>query len=260
MFNQEQFQKELAASWLGRSFFFFEELPSTNTKLKNWPDEHNSHGQLLMCDRQTAGRGQYSRSWISEPEANLTFSMLFKPVHAHSLHVLTLAFALALTELIEDTTGTPAHIKWPNDVMAGDQKIAGFLTESIYSGSTLNRLIVGLGLNVNQQHFPDDLSGAATSLQQLTGKAFNREQLLADLCNRFEYAYRRWTQHETELILSINKKILGFGEMVRISVNDDWLDGEFKLLGIDERGHLRILNKQLEVDTFSHEQIRVKQL
>jgi BirA family biotin operon repressor/biotin-[acetyl-CoA-carboxylase] ligase len=260
LFNQQQFLKELAASWLGRSFFFFEELTSTNSKLKAWPDEDISQGMLLLADKQTAGRGQYSRSWIAEPESNLTFSILLKPTQDRSLHVLTLAFALAVAEMIQDETGVEASIKWPNDVMVAKCKIAGFLTESTYTGSSLNRLVIGLGLNVNQEHFPDELEGKATSMKKLSGKTHSRETLLADLCSRFEYAYRRWSEHETDLIVSINKKIQGFGEMVQVRVNGELLPGKYKLLGIGEEGHLRILNKQLEVDTFSHEQIRIEQL
>ncbi len=257
MFNTQQFEKKIATSWLGRSYFCFEELDSTNNYLKNISEQDLSHGMLIIANAQKKGRGQYERVWHSDPGKNLTFSLAFKPQQKNRFIVLSLAVALATSELVEETTNKVSRIKWANDVFADGNKIAGLLTETTYSGSNLNRLIIGLGFNINQIEFPEELSNPATSLSNLSGEEFELETILADLLIRIEHFYRLWAENDISLIKRINKRLLGFGEWVKVDIDNQLLDGEFKFLGIDEYGNLRLLNKELEVNTFSHEQIKI---
>ena len=137
------------------------------------------------------------------------------------------------------------------------KKIAGLLTEVIYSGNKVDRVIVGIGLNVNQDEFEGELKEIATAIKSFTGKEESREQLLCDLLVRIEYNYQRWINNSIELVREINPKLQGYGDWVTLEVEGKPLSEKKKFLGMNELGALQVLNKELGVDTFSYEQIRV---
>ncbi len=258
MFDTQLFEKELSTSWLGRELFFYESLESTNKTAKNLERESTKHGSLVLADTQTAGKGQYDRFWDSKSGQNLTFTLLFEPTSGDRLSILTLANALAIADTIEEQTKSTSKIKWPNDVLIGGKKIAGLLTETQFSGNDFDRAIVGIGINVNQEEFNAKIRESAISFKNITNQDISRERLLARILSRIEYYYRLWDTQNIELIKSINKRLIGYGKWTRLTVNGEDLDGEYKFLGINEAGHMVVLNKELEVNTFSYEQIRVQ--
>lgn len=215
------------------------------------------HGTLILADHQLQGRGQYQRAWEADPSENLTFSLIFEPKDQKRLTVLTLACTLAVADVCGEQIGSELKIKWPNDVLYKNKKVCGILTEAIYNGSVLDRVIVGIGININQAFFSDELSNKATSLSIINKKKYSREQILASVLTKIEYYYRFWEFNDVDLVRNINNKFLGFGKWVRVSVNEDVLTGKYKFLGVNENGALVVLNKELKVDTFSYEQVRI---
>ncbi len=258
MFDSELFENQLATSWLGRSFHFFEELPSTNSYAKQLNNEGTQHGVLVLTDNQTGGRGQYDRVWKADPTKNLTFSLVFEPQKAERFSLLTLACALAVSEVVNSCANVETKLKWPNDILCNGKKLCGILTETQFSGNKLERVVVGLGLNVNQVGFEGELVKKATSIKKECGIEFAREKVLADILQKIEYRYRLWNQFNADLVKQINKALIGFGEWTRLEVNDEPLDGEFKFLGVNESGSLIALNKDYDIRSFSHEQVRVQ--
>ncbi len=257
MFDITSFKKELSTSWLGRELLFFESLGSTNNYAKDLDRKSSRHGTLVITDEQFEGRGQYERKWISENGLNLTFSLIFEPQKSDRLILLTLAAALAISEIVEEISKQKVCIKWPNDVLVNNKKIAGLLAETLFVGSTLERVVLGIGWNINQMNFPSSIHGNATSLKKIITKDFSREQMLARLLSRIEYYYRLWDTKDTDLVKHINKKFIGYGEWVNLSVNNDLRQSEYKFMGINAAGDMIVLNKELEVNTFSYEQVRV---
>lgn len=257
MFNVDQFNKILDTQWVGQDLRYFNKLDSTNSYLKKISCDEITQGMVCLADDQTKGRGQYERSWESSPGQNLTFTIAFKPGQAERLHVLTLACAYAATALIEHNTALKAFIKWPNDVLVNNRKVAGLLTETVFSGNKLDRVLVGIGLNINQEYFGDSLTEKATSLKLEHGTAFSREELLAEYLALIEYCYTRWHQNDTDLLRSINKKLVGYGKWINLSINGHSPSDKYKLLGINEKGQLTVINHDAEVKTFSYEQIRL---
>lgn len=159
-----------------------EEATSTNTLLTTWIKEENvPEGSILVARRQTQGRGQKGNSWHSLPYENLTFSMVLYPlaIHVTEQFVLSQLTALAVREVLLDKY-TDISIKWPNDIYAGDRKIAGILIENNLNGKQIASCILGIGLNVNQAVFPEELPNPV-SLYQLTGKKEELSQLLQAL-------------------------------------------------------------------------------
>lgn len=258
MFDQHLFNKKLSTSWLGRELFYFQELPSTNTYAKQIVKTERFHGAIVLADNQTEGRGQHQRNWVIEAHQNLTFSIIFEPQKGDRLSILTLACALAVSEYIEEHLKQDTQLKWPNDVLVNGKKISGLLTETVFRGDVLDRLVIGIGFNINQRKFDEKLTETATSLAILDDKKHQREEVLARLLTRIEYLYRLWSTQDIDLIKRINKKLIGYGKWVTLEVNDELLDSEYKFMGINELGHLVVLNKALEVNTFSHEQVKVR--
>ncbi len=257
MFDTQHFEDRLVTSWLGHNFFYFEELGSTNSYAKKMDRVDTLHGALILADSQLLGRGQYERNWEATPGQNLTFSLVFEPQNADRLTILTLACAKAIADVCAEQIEGSAELKWPNDVLIDGKKLAGLLTEAVFNGSVLERVIVGIGINVNQLEFSGELSEKATSLYLLSGKKYSRERVLAHILTKIEFYYRLWLKQDIELVKTINKSLIGFGSWTRLNVNGLDKEGKFKFLGVNEKGSLIVLNKELEVDTFSYEQVRI---
>lgn len=257
MFDLDTYNKNLSTQWLGHNPIYFDELDSTNTYLKKLPTEEVSHGQLCITDNQTKGRGQYERNWETVAGENLTFTLAFCPSNARRLHILTLACALAAVSQIEECAGCEAFIKWPNDVLINNKKVAGLLTETVFNGNSLDRLLIGIGLNVNQDQFSADIKKGATSLKKICGKEIDREQFLCGFLSRIEFEYVRWHKQNDKLLKSINQKIIGYGQWIKLQVNGQEQKGDFKLLGINEKGELAAIDNEGGLKTFAYEQIRL---
>ena len=256
-FDVERFERRLPSTWLGSEFIYIEKFGSTNSYLKKVPSSDLVHGTVALADHQTGGRGQYQRKWQSEPYKNLTFTVAFKPPGSARLNLLTLSAGYALCSALEDTLERPVRMKWPNDLITGGKKISGLLTEAVFNGQKPNRVLIGIGINVNQTNFEGTLENRATSLRLEKGRTISREDLLCDVLVEMEQAYRRWQRQDETLRMEICRNMIGFGEWVGIEVNGNRPEGKFKFIGIGPEGELLMLNEELDVNTFRYEQVRI---
>ena len=144
-------------------------------------------GTVIYTPSQTAGRGQKGNSWESEDGTNLTFSLLLKrpPVKARDQFYLSEAAALAVVEALSAEAGDSFTVKWPNDVYWQDKKACGMLIENSLDGSDIATSIVGIGINVNQEHFLSDAPNPV-SLINITGREHDLMALLKRVCSRIE--------------------------------------------------------------------------
>jgi BirA family biotin operon repressor/biotin-[acetyl-CoA-carboxylase] ligase len=130
------------------------------------------HGTAVVAEQQTAGIGRHGHSWHSEPGAGLYLSIVLRNTAAAP--ALTMALGLAVQRAINDTAPVSTDLRWPNDVMLNERKLAGIMVQACDPGV----LIAGIGINVNHSNFPDDLRELATSLKIETGMAIDKEALL----------------------------------------------------------------------------------
>lgn len=164
----------------------FSTIDSTNTYLK----EHYAslqHGTIVQADEQTAGRGRFTRSWISD-KGGLYFSVLLKPTTTNFLPNLTQLMALSVANALKKLGLTP-NLKWPNDVQVNGLKICGILSEAIASSSGISALIIGVGINVAQQSVAN-VGQPAISLRDL-GITISNEDLLSSI---FDYFWKYYEQ------------------------------------------------------------------
>jgi BirA family biotin operon repressor/biotin-[acetyl-CoA-carboxylase] ligase len=165
---------------------------STNADLlaRAADDPGSPEGQVLVAEEQTAGRGRLGRSWSSVPGASLTFSVLLRPaaVPAARRGWLTLLAGVAVASAVRSAAGVDAVLKWPNDVLAGDRKLAGILAEQSPDGSAV---VIGTGLNVAAApgELPVSAAGLAPTSLRAEGATVSREDLLLGLLDRLEHWY-----------------------------------------------------------------------
>jgi len=256
-FDLEAFKNALRTSWIGSECLYFETLPSTNSYAKTIDTEKLVHGSVIITDVQKHGRGQYQKKWESQSYKNLTFTLCLKPVSGERLSLLTLACALSVCNAVESFTGEPAVIKWPNDIYHNDKKLGGILTECIFTGDRPDRVLIGIGLNVNQRVFGKILENRVVSVCQLNGGSLSRESMLSTILLYIEQYYIKWHKREIDLQRAINSKLIGYGQWVHLRVNGEKKNDTYKCLGVGENGELLMLNQGLDVNTFRHEQVRI---
>jgi BirA family biotin operon repressor/biotin-[acetyl-CoA-carboxylase] ligase len=151
---------------LGRELHCYDELGSTNDRAKELAEEGAEHGEVVVAEAQTAGRGRRGREWVSPARRNLYFSVILRPELPPSRAAeLTLVASIAICDAARQA-GVDAGIKWPNDLLASGKKLAGILTELAAEPDRVHWAVVGVGVNVNArpEDFPEELRGEATSL------------------------------------------------------------------------------------------------
>lgn len=166
---------------LGHTILFFDKLPSTNDYLSTLASKIDPKpGLVTVSDYQLAGKGQFGRKWQSEAGQSLLCSTFLMPKSIDSTNLFCLHYAASLSVLntLREIGVEDVRVKWPNDILAGQQKIAGILIENKFLGPWVRQSIVGLGLNLGQETFSQDLSDKATSVYLLTGKRWSRDAIL----------------------------------------------------------------------------------
>ena len=191
--TETECRSDLAGRWLGNPFYFFDETDSTNTQAKLLAERGAPEGTLVLAETQTAGKGRRGRSWVSPPGDGLWFSFVLRPsIRPSVTPMLTLVAAMAVAAGIEDVTGLPARIKWPNDIVISGKKAVGILTELSAEALETNYVIVGIGINVNTTDFPEEIRKTATSLYLESGVYFNRSSIVAAVMKRMEPYYKTY--------------------------------------------------------------------
>lgn len=173
---------------LGRTLHYQESLGSTNARAYELANEGAFHGEVVLCEEQTAGKGRRGRTWVSVPGKNLYFSAILRPeLPPQRAPELTLVAAVALCETLREA-GAKATIKWPNDVQIDGKKVAGILTELSADTDQVHFVVLGVGVNLNSgpKDFPPELKEIATSVAASRGQSVPRALFTAALWTRLE--------------------------------------------------------------------------
>jgi BirA family biotin operon repressor/biotin-[acetyl-CoA-carboxylase] ligase len=148
----------------------FDSLPSTNLEAARRASEGAAEGLCIVASEQTAGRGRMQRHWISPKGAGLYFSILLRPPFAQSAWpLITLMAAVAVSDSLREACSLATDIKWPNDILVNEKKLCGILAESVET-PTGRAVVVGIGINITNQSFPEALESEATSIETATGR------------------------------------------------------------------------------------------
>ena len=175
--------------------YHFVTIDSTNKKARELAAAGALHGTLITADAQQAGIGRRGRSWSSERGTGIYMSMILRPkIETDQAAMLTLVAAMAAERAIEEVCLASPMIKWPNDIVLNQKKICGILTEMQLKGTEIDYVVVGIGINVNTQDFPEEISHMARSLSLELGKEIDRELLITEVWKQFAVYYNRFLQ------------------------------------------------------------------
>ncbi len=165
----------------------FEEVTSTNTLLKELGRRGAPHGAVLIADRQTGGRGRLGRTFLSPGGVGMYFSALIRPDCAPGeiMH-LTCAVAVAMCDAVEAAYGFRPQIKWTNDLVVGNRKLGGILTELAFDGPRVAFAVIGVGINCNQLAFDESIQDMACSARMILGHEADRNRLAAEMVKALE--------------------------------------------------------------------------
>lgn len=237
--NEAEIKSLLHTEWAGQELFCFDEIDSTNTKAKELAEQGYPSGTLVVADRQIAGRGRRGRSWDSPAGIGIFMTLLLKPdINPNNASMLTLVTALATAQAISDVTGAEAKIKWPNDIVINGKKVCGILTEMSAQFDYINHIVIGIGINVHNESFPEEIRETASSLLLESGKRIHRADLIARFLARFEAGYAIFLQTEDleGLMKDYNALLVNIQKQVRILDPKEPFEG--KAIGITKRGEL----------------------
>lgn len=238
MFDIEKFDIKLGTEQIGRNFIYAEEVTSTNDVILNERKLYKQHGTVLLAENQTEGKGRLNRPWYSINELNLTFSILVLDAKyfRKKINILNFTAADAVAMSIENLFQLKTELKWPNDVLISNKKIAGILLESVSSGNKIERLVIGIGLNVNQTTFQGKFNIEPTSLKKELRKNIEREKFLAEILNNFEELLETSVSKPKFILDEWRSRCKLIGERITISENDSTKHGIFE--DIDDDGFL----------------------
>lgn len=242
-FNLENFDIKLDTEIIGRNIIYTDEASSTNSFLLDPSSSGNINGTILIAEKQTKGRGRKDRQWYSTKGLNLTFSILLTDKKYFTKHFNLINFATALSTAmsIENLYQLKTELKWPNDVLIKNKKVAGVLIESSSRGEKVERVVIGIGVNVNQTSFQGSYNIQPTSLKLENGENIERETLLAELLNVFEENLGQVISNYKWVLKEWKERCKMIGEKISVSDGEKTKNGIFD--DIDENGFMILKEK-----------------
>ena len=201
LLTEETIQNQIHTEWAGQQLVVFSETDSTNDQAKKLAEEGAGQGLLVVSDSQTAGKGRRGRSWESRVGEGIFMTLLLKPDIAPG-----------------NASGIDTQIKWPNDIVCDGKKVCGILTEMSAQIDYINYIVVGVGINVSNEVFPEEVASTATSLYLLTGVTCSRAKLISEIMAQFEIYYAQYlqTQDLSGLMNEYNSHLVNRGRSVRV--------------------------------------------
>ena len=170
MIDIEKVMKDFQCDNIGKKLIFLKSIDSTNNEIKRLAAKGEESGTVVAAEIQTSGRGRFGRQWESE-KGGLYFSFLLRTdLPPGNIASITLAAGYAVCLAVREYTGLDARIKWPNDIIIENRKLCGILTEMSAQSDRLDYIITGIGININNTEFPDDIKHKASSILLETNK------------------------------------------------------------------------------------------
>lgn len=229
-------QANLTTNVLGREIEYYTWTKSTNEDAWGLIEDGANEGTLVITDNQTAGKGRAGRRWVSVPGKSLTTSLILKPeLDSRLAGWFPLLTGIAIVDALKEL-GLNTKLKWPNDVMVHGKKLGGILCESRIHGSILEWVVIGIGLNINEQEneLPVDLN--ATSFFMESSSSIQRELVLAKILNNLELHYNTLKENRgaKTLLKFWTERCNHVNKTVKFEADNDIQEGIF--IGINNDG------------------------
>ena len=179
--------KNSNTKYLGKNILYFDELESTQDLAKQLVKENVKSGTVILTDYQTKGKGTNDRKWYSSKGKNIMMTIIMYPhFSVKQLDGLTVEIAKQIQKAIQELYEIPLTIKEPNDLLLNNQKIAGILTQSATYENRVTHILIGIGFNVNEEFFSEEVKDIATSLKKEYYQEFSREEIISRILEKLE--------------------------------------------------------------------------
>lgn len=237
---------------------YLEEIDSTNSEVRRLGDAGAGEGTVVVADRQTGGKGRRGREWFSPAGTGVWMSVLLRPeLRPDQVSGITLMAALSVCRAIRESTGLDTQIKWPNDLVINGKKVCGILTEAAMNGNELRYAVLGIGINVNQTEFPEELPHAY-SLALAAGRELDRDPIVACLLAHLKSDYERYLRSGDmgELKADYEAHLANLNQPVLVlSPSGEWTG---VAEGISEAGDLLVRDDSGELRTVNSGEVSVR--
>ncbi len=241
LFSKIELESKLETAWVGRKLVFQKETGSTNIDAKELAENGEASGAVVVADMQTAGRGRRGRGWVSPAGKDIYMTIMLRPqCRPEKASVLTLVMALAVLEAVSELLSQGCYIKWPNDIVVNGKKVCGILTEMSAELDQIHYVVIGAGINVNQETLALEHQETATSICIERGQQTNRAELTARVLYYFEknYAVFEKSWDFSGLVEKYNQFLVNRDRQVRVLDPKGAYDGIAR--GINEKGELLV--------------------
>ena len=228
----------LTTKQIGRKISVFSELESTNTYAKNLT--HPRQGETVIAKTQTKGRGRRGKTFFSPDNSGLYLSVILDiSTDGFNPGLITSCVAVAVAHAIEDVAPVTAQIKWINDIYINRKKVCGILAEALLreDGTALDRIVLGIGINIKKVGFPKELEDIATSIENECDKIVSINLLAAKVLNRLEEELEN--MHTLKFLEESRKRSIVIGREITVIKNGERQTA--KAIGIDDNGYLEVI-------------------
>lgn len=248
----ENLNKHLNTKFMGRNVVFIEKVDSTNNYAKN---NDLSNGSLVTCEEQTTGRGRLGRRW--ESQKGMCMSVVLIPeIELSQISKITQVCAAAVAKALEELQ-IISQIKWPNDIFLNGKKICGILTEMKTEMNKHPYVVVGIGMNINNENFPDEIKDVASSLYMETGIIFEKSLVSAKILNNFEILYNEFIKGNFKESLDIcREKSYVIGKNINLIENN--LVRKATAVDISSEGELVVITEDGKTEKIISGEVSVR--
>lgn len=190
LLTENEIKAGLPTKYIGKNVVFEKSVTSTQEIAHRLASQGVQEGTVVVSDEQLGGKGRLGRAWYSPIGTGIWMSLILKPkIPPQKAPQLTLLAAVAVIRGIKKTTSLECDIKWPNDILLNGKKLVGILTEMQADPDQIHSVIIGIGINVNQDIFPEEIKQIATSLKLEKGEELNRANIMQGIMQEFEWLY-----------------------------------------------------------------------
>jgi BirA family biotin operon repressor/biotin-[acetyl-CoA-carboxylase] ligase len=246
----DMLRQRLKGSLFGKRIYHFFKTDSTNRVALELGHAGEAEGAVVLAEEQTAGRGRAGRVWHSDRAVGIYMTLLLRPRLAPvQAPLLTMMAGLSARSAVQAVTGLTVDLKWPNDLLIGGKKVGGILTEMHAEPGQIRFVIVGIGLNVNQENFPGELAETATSLRVETGKAQSRMELVVRLLREFESDYNRFLREGVASVVARFEEVSTYAKGKRVRVTNGTQSYAGTTAGLGPEGLLQVQRDDGQVMT-----------
>ena len=242
LMSADEIKEGLGTAVLGREVISYAQTGSTNDVALDLAAGGAREGTLVVAESQTRGRGRRNRKWLAPMGTSILASLILRPpITGHEAQSMTITSAVAVAQAIQNITQLPALIKWPNDVIIGDRKVSGILTEMRTERGRVSFLVVGMGVTVNipREQLPAEIMDVATSLSAELGHNISRIALLQEILRQLEQRYAKVKEREIDTLIDEWKKLSDtVGRQVQLITSRRIIRG--RAVDMDETGSLLI--------------------